>query len=200
MERDFPETVSAARSGNPAAFGSLFARHLPPLMAFIRIKVGPALAARESVSDLAQSVCREILMDLDEFEYQGEAAFRKWLFLQATRKIVDRSRYHRRARRDQARERRSLQEPSEDEAESLVECYATLCTPSRHAAAREELERIESALQELPESQRDAVTLSRVMGISYREIAKQMGCTESAVRGLVARGLAELSSLLPRDS
>ena len=41
--------------------------------------------------------------------------------------------------------------------------------------------------------------MSRLMGIGYDQIAEQMGITESAVRGLVARGLAALSSALDGD-
>ncbi|MCC7398809.1 MAG: sigma-70 region 4 domain-containing protein, partial [Planctomycetes bacterium] len=36
--------------------------------------------------------------------------------------------------------------------------------------------------------------MSRLMGLSYPQVAEQMGITEAAVRGLVARGLAALSS------
>jgi RNA polymerase sigma-70 factor (ECF subfamily) len=78
----------------------------------------------------------------------------------------------------------------------LLACYATIASPSRHAAAKEELTRFEAAVEQLPENQRDAVTMSRLMGLEYPQIAAQMGITESSVRGLVARGLAALSSTL----
>jgi DNA-directed RNA polymerase specialized sigma24 family protein len=38
--------------------------------------------------------------------------------------------------------------------------------------------------------------MSRLLGLGYEQIAQQMGTTEAAVRGLVARGLAALSSVL----
>ena len=63
----------------------------------------------------------------------------------------------------------------------------------------EELARFEAAVQELPDNQRDAVTMSRLMGLSYPQIAEQLGMTESAVRGLVARGLAALSSVIDEE-
>lgn len=50
-------------------FDSLFQRNLPRLVAFIRARAGKAIALRESAADLAQSVCREVLADLKEFEY-----------------------------------------------------------------------------------------------------------------------------------
>ena len=191
MQDEFRRTFHAARSGDAVAFDSLFARHLPALQAFLRCKVDGDLAQRESIRDLAQSVCREVLQDLAGMEYRGEEAFRGWLFLQATRKIVDRYRYHKRARREVGRE-----EPLPDDDAELVQQYATICTPSRHASGREQLTRVEAAMRKLPDNQRDAVLLSRLAGVSYVEIARQNDSTEAAVRGLVARGLARLAELL----
>ncbi len=174
-------------------FDSLFQRNLPRLVAFIRARAGKAIALRESAADLAQSVCREVLADLKEFEYRSDEAFRAWLFQQATRKILDRNRYLRRERRDVARE----QAVNDAEAGDLLDAYASICTPSRHAGAREELQRIEAAVGDLPDAQRDAVTMSRIVGMPYAEIAEVMGQSESSVRGLVARGLAALATRLP---
>ncbi len=192
MRDELRHTIDAARCGDRAAFDSLFERHLPALTAFLRCKVDGELAQRESIRDLAQSVCREVLEDLGGMEYRGDDAFRGWLFLQATRKIVDRYRYHKRAMRSSAREEAL---PAEDDAE-LLHPYASLCTPSRHAMGREQLSRVEAALSRLPENQRDAVLLSRIAGLPYAEIAAQNGISESAARGLVARGLARLSAIL----
>ena len=73
------------------------------LIAFLRARVGSALAARESIHDLAQSVCREVLRDQAELTFRSDESFRAFLFLQASRKIVDRARYHRMAMRDPQR-------------------------------------------------------------------------------------------------
>lgn len=194
MDDQLRTTIDAAARGERSALNSLFARNMPRLMAFLRIKTGSLLASRESISDLAQSVCREVLRDLDDFEYRGDEAFRAWLFLQATRKIHDRYRYLRSARRDVVREEHPALE--EEASEDLLQCYATLSSPSRLASAREELVRIEAALEKLPEAQREAVALSRVMNLPNARVAELLDLSESAVRGLIARGLARLSSLL----
>ncbi|MCC7110044.1 MAG: RNA polymerase sigma factor, partial [Deltaproteobacteria bacterium] len=120
--------------------------------------------------------------------WRGHEAFRAWLFVLATRKLTDRRRFHTQQRRDLRKE----EMPAEEE-ELLLQGYASLATPSRNAAAREELQRVEGAIQLLPEAQREAILLSRVAGLSYAEIARHKGCHESAVRGLVARGLARLT-------
>lgn len=198
MERDLAADIAAARRGDPRAVDSLFARNLPPLVAFIRSRAGKAVAARESAVDIAQSVFREVLEDVDKIELKGEAAFKNWLFMQATRKVLDRAKFLQRERRNVARE---VELPEAGPAaDAMLACYASIATPSQHAAAREELARFEAAVQQLPEAQRDAVTMSRLMNLSYPQIAEQMGMTESAVRGLVARGLAALSSQLDGDS
>ncbi len=193
MTSDLRETVNAAIAGDAPAFDSLFARNLPHLHAFLRLKAGGVVTERESISDLAQSVCREVLSDLDSFEYRGEREFRNFLLLQATRKILKRYRYHHREKRDVARE--VSQATTDEDARRLIDCYATILTPSRHAAAREEVDRVEAAMHQLPDEQRDAVAMSRIMGLSYAEIAAQLGKSESAARGLVARGLAKLTSI-----
>ena len=197
MERDLAAEIAAARRGDARAVDSLFARNLPPLVAFIRARAGKAIAARESAVDIAQSVFREVLQDVDNIELQGEGAFRNWLFMQATRKVLDRAKFHGRGRRDFAKEV-AIPEAG-PAADALLACYASIASPSQHAVAREELARFEAAVQELPEGQRDAVTMSRLMGLSYDQIAEQMGTSESSVRGLVARGLAALSSQLDED-
>lgn len=184
-------TEPSSESQPPPELDALFARHLPPLVAFVRARAGRALAGRESAIDIAQSVCREVLQDMGKLEYRGDDAFRGWLFMQASRKILDRNRFLHRERRDIGRE-----ETSDAEAASLLTAYATLGTPSRCASAREELARIESAVQDLPEAQRDAVAMSRLMGMGYPQIAELMGLSESAVRGLVARGLAAIAAKL----
>jgi RNA polymerase sigma-70 factor (ECF subfamily) len=184
--------VGAAASRDPAAIQSLLVRHLGELRAFVRLHAGALVRARESCTDLVQSVCREVLEDLPAFDYRGEAQFRAWLFKQALHKIVNRQRFWQAQRRDAARERAA--DASTDE--SLSACYQTLCTPSRNAMARETLEAIERAFDKLPESHREAILLQRVGGLSYAEIAEQMNKSEGAVRNLVYRGLAQLTALL----
>ena len=196
-DRDLAAEIAAARRGEDHALDTLFARNLPPLVAFIRARTGKAVAARESAVDIAQSVFREVLMDAEHIELQGEGAFRNWLFMQATRKVLDKAKYHGRGRRDIAREV-AIPEAG-PAADALLACYGSIATPSRHAIANEELARFEASVQDLPDNQRDAVTMSRLIGLSYTQIAEQMGISESSVRGLVARGLAALSNSLDGD-
>jgi DNA-directed RNA polymerase specialized sigma24 family protein len=54
---------------------------------------------------------------------------------------------------------------------------------------------VEAAIASLSDAQRDAITMTRLLGLSTAEAAQELGTTESAVRGLIARGLARVASL-----
>jgi RNA polymerase sigma-70 factor (ECF subfamily) len=158
--------------------------------------VGEVIREKESTSDLAQSVCLEVLAHMDRFQYRGEAGFKSWLYTTALRKIANRYKYYGAEKRDAARE----VAPAPASAASLLDCYQSFCTPSQDAIQREELARIESAFDQLPENYREVITLSRVVGLSRAEIATELGTTEDAVRGLLSRALSRLSTILDRRS
>lgn len=180
----------------PLAIDQLLLEHMPALLVFLRHHTGDELAARESVEDLAQSVCREVLQDQASLQFADANKFRAYLFLQAVRKVVDRARFHRMACRDARRE----QPLPETRTAAELGVYGSLATGTQIALARERLEQVEKVLQSLPDAQRDAVLLSRVAGLSYEQIAQQKGVTESTIRALAARGIARLSLALDSGS
>jgi RNA polymerase sigma-70 factor (ECF subfamily) len=55
---------------------------------------------------------------------------------------------------------------------------------------------LKDALAELPERRRRAVQLRIVSGLSYREVAARMGCSEQAARAHVSRGLRRLGDAI----
>jgi len=181
--------VQAAAGGDAEAVRALVEAHLPRMRAFVRLRCGAALRARESASDLVQSACRDVLANLDGFRWEGEAAFRSWLYTAAARKVADRAEYWQAKRRDLARD-------TPDDEQALLEVYRRSATPSEVAMGRESLERIESAFDELPDDYREAVVLSRVLGLPRVEVARRMRRSEVAVRHLLFRGLAQLGRRL----
>jgi RNA polymerase sigma-70 factor, ECF subfamily len=192
---DGPDPIRPPGSPTPVPLDQLIERHLPALRAFVRLRAGPTVARHESSSDLVQSVCREVLLGRDRFEFQGEAAFKSWLYTTALRKIVEKDRYWRAEKRDVAR---NVDAVASDESgeRSLLDCYATLATPSREVAMKEQLSRVERAFEELSEEQREVVTLHKIVGLSHAEIAKTTGKTEEGCRQLLRRGLVKLAELL----
>jgi RNA polymerase sigma factor (sigma-70 family) len=67
--------------------------------------------------------------------------------------------------------------------------------PDQSAVARDELRRLQSALDRLPPRAREAVVLKQVDGLSRREIARQMGIGEETVKDHLSAGLRQLSDI-----
>lgn len=165
--------------------------HLAGLRAFVHLRLGRALRAKEESQDLVQSVCREVLADLPHFEPRAGASFRDWLFRLAENKIRDRWRHWQREKRNVAREVEL--DATEIEDASVCADLANLCTPSRVAAGREELARLERAFCELPDDYREVIVLARLRGLTHAQIAEHLGRTELATRTLLSRALARLA-------
>jgi RNA polymerase sigma-70 factor (ECF subfamily) len=176
----------------------LLVKHLPSLQAYVRLKAGARVLGKESVSDLVQSACREVLADAPRFELRGENEFRGWLFQHALHKIFNKDRDLRAARRDVRREVADAG-GGEDEVEVLSLVYDRIASPSRMASARERVERFEGALAKLPEDYREAVMLRHLLGLEYAEIAQRLERSEGATRNLVHRGLARLAEELGEE-
>ena len=189
--------VGRASRGDADAIETLLAQHAPALAGFVRRKAGD-LTAKESSSDLVQSVCREVLEGLaaGKFDYRGEEAFRSWLYDAALYKIQNRRRYWRAQRREGAREVAAPR--SDDSAQGQAELARSTRTPSRDAVDREERGELAELLDELPERYRLVVELAHLEGCPHREIARRMDIGEEASRQLLNRALARLATLRAR--
>lgn len=166
---------------------ALLQQHLPRLRAFIRLRCDATVRARESCSDLVQSVCREVLTQAHRREFATESAFCGWLYTKALDKVRDRYRYHHAQRR--APEREATAEDDLDYGAA----YASVLTPSRFAIGREDLRTFEHAFEHLTERQREAITLSKLVGLSHAEIAAHLGINVQQVADALRHGLRKLS-------
>ena len=179
--------------GDDVAVDALLERHLPGLRSYVRRNISPGVLARESSDDLVQSICREVLQNVDAFEYRGEAAFRSWLYQAALRKMIDRHRYYCADKRDPGHEtERDL------EAELSTEAGTPLTTtsagsPSSEAILHEEMQRLETGFASLSECDRAVIQLVYVRGLTHSEAARELGCSEVASRKQLSRALARLS-------
>lgn len=185
---DLPRVLDAAAQGDPAAQERLVRDHLPALRAFVRLQLPHELRAREAVSDCVQTVFREVLGQLDRFEWRGEASFRNWLFQWARHKLGNRIQFHMAQRRDPRRE-------AGGEAE-LAQVYASACSPSQVAIRGEALQHLEAAIDELPADCREALAMHRILGMTRAETAAALGVPEAQVQRRVQRAILRLSVLL----
>jgi RNA polymerase sigma factor (sigma-70 family) len=66
--------------------------------------------------------------------------------------------------------------------------------------ARAEISQVRSALQELPDNQRIALTLWLTEDLPYEDIARELGVSEGAVKQLLFRARQSLSEKIRRGA
>lgn len=193
--------MEPAPDGGPSARAALAERilgHLPGLTRFVRRRMGPDLAAKESASDIVQSTCRELLRSASSFEDRGEASFERWLRSAAEHKLQNRARHWGTQRRAGERGRGAGDAAERDEP--VPEPAAPNDShPSHDAMLREEAERLARAFRGLTPEYRQVLQRSQIDGATHAELAHEMGRTSEAVRKLVARALARLAAELEPD-
>ena len=198
MDFSSRDLVLAAGDGSTEAVDALVRAHLPGLHAYVRLHSGQGLRQREETVDIVQSACREVLVDMERQEWVGESEFRRWLFTAARSKIRDKIAFHQAARR--APEGQALAGAQPDLGFTWGAILAGYDpSPSQAAMGNEAIERLEQVFADLPEDQREAILMSRIAGLSTREIAEATGRQEDAVRKLISRGTARILRRLTRN-
>lgn len=181
--------------GDRDAVLELLEAYLPRLRGFVRARLSPALRRRESGDDVVQSVCREVLERRGKLDFADEERFRAWLFTATHAKIAAKARFHGRQRRDMAEEK-AIAVQSGERDDLLAHAYCGVQTPSQGVAAREEVERIESALDALPEDYREVIALARIAELPHAVVAERMNRSVDAMRKLLGRALLRLTAVL----
>lgn len=127
----------------------------------------------DAADDLAQETFLRVLRFASGF--RGEASFATWVYRIARNVCNDHI-----ARR--ARERR----------------HALPVVESLTVEAPERIETLRRALDELSHEEREAVVLSRLRDMPYRQLAEVLECSEGAARVRVHRALRRLREIMTR--
>ncbi|MGE3175077.1 MAG: RNA polymerase sigma factor [Planctomycetota bacterium] len=175
----------------------LVRRHEQALRRFVSFHAATVVRRRESVSDLVQTVFRELLVAGRRAKFERETQFRHWLFVTARNKLRDRLKFHLRGRRSPRREQVLPVNP--ELSDVWRDAVVTFCTPMAAIISTEECERIERCFQRLSEEHREVILLRQLGEMSAAEIGAVIGRGEGATRALLSRALARFSALLQEE-
>jgi RNA polymerase sigma-70 factor (ECF subfamily) len=163
--------VARAKQGDREALRYLYARYADNVYSYVASIVRDHYEAE----DVTQQVFAKLTDSLARYEERG-APFLSWLVRLARNAAID-----------QLRSRRAI--PVADPIESET------ADDGEEADRRETLR---SALDTLPEDQREIIMLRHLGGLAPAEIAARLGRSESAVNGLHHRGRRALRAELIR--
>lgn len=150
---------------------------------------------RVDASDIVQETLLDAISREDQFRGHNDAELAGWLRKILQNNIVDAYKFHGRQKRNAGREK-SLDETIRDSFRRIDALVAPCTTPSQHACVNEQVLQLPNALNALSDAQREAIVLHHLQGLKLVETAKRMGKSESAVCGLLYRGLKQLYEIL----
>jgi RNA polymerase sigma-70 factor (ECF subfamily) len=184
-DADFVERL---KSGDSLAYDTLVTRYSGQIYGLLFRLTQDA----EEAADLTQDTFLQVLRSVRKF--RGDSELKTWLFRIAINESRNRFRWWKRRKRESTvsldaqpvRDGLPLNETLADSSED----------PERALIRRQEHERIERALNDLPLLFREAVVLCDVEGQSYQEIATLLGINIGTVKSRIARGREEMRKRL----
>ncbi|HVV49265.1 MAG TPA: RNA polymerase sigma factor [Polyangia bacterium] len=186
------QLLAAYRGGDVRAFERLLARYEKPIWSFLRRFVRDA----EAAEDLLQEVFLRVVRDAQASAagWKGEAKFSTWLYTIARNLCIDR------ARRAAVRDASSIDGAREAEAEAPAGLHERIAAPGPATdavvAGRQAARRIDRAVAELPDDQREVFLMREVMEMPFAEIASVVGASEPTVKSRMRYALEKLRAAL----
>jgi RNA polymerase sigma-70 factor (ECF subfamily) len=141
------------------------------------------------IEDITQEAFIKAYRALPQF--RGESAFYTWLY----RIAINNAKNHLVA---QGRRAPTTTENNFEEAENFdaAESLRDISTPESLLMSKQVAQVVNSAMLELPEELRAAITLREIEGLSYDEIADLMGCPIGTVRSRIFRAREAIAERL----
>jgi RNA polymerase sigma-70 factor (ECF subfamily) len=171
------ELMLRVKDGDTASFALLLERHRGPVIRFLYRMVQNQAVAEELAQETFLRVYRA------RASYEPAAKFTSWLFRIAMHLAVN-------SLRDGRVEK--LQE-SLDEETQLADRNPTI---EQKLLSRAKLDEVRRAIAALPDKQRAAVLMHKYEEMDYKQIARVLNCSESAVKSLLFRAYETMRARL----
>jgi RNA polymerase sigma-70 factor (ECF subfamily) len=191
--------LNDARSGEPGAVDRLLTEFREPLRRVIDLRLDPAITRRIDASDIVQDVLLEANQRLTEYLKKPDMPFHLWLRHLAQDRIIDSHRRHRLAQRRSVDREQPIARPAwaDESSISLVaQLIDTEATPTTEAIRHELQRRLDGAIDELSDDDREIILMRHHEGLSNQEVAAALKLTEAAASMRYLRALRRLRGVL----
>ena len=176
---DDAELVASARAGDPDAFATLVGRYERRIVRLVRGMVPEA-----DTEDVTQEAYLKAYRKLGDFD--GRSSFYTWLYRIAANTAMD--------WRKKERHRRHAPLPEGPEGEDAV--ASPDAGPETNSSRRELAVRIDAAIETLPDKYHEILVLREIDGLSYEDIAKELGMSKGTVESRLFRARERLREKL----
>jgi len=152
------------------------------------------LRSRLESMDIVQDTFVHALGGLGGFTYRNEGDFVRWLSKIAENELHGSLRKLHTDKRD-IRKVVQLDEdkPNTGGGYTGIPALVDATTPSVIMSKRDDLSKLEKAIDELKPEYREVIVLTKIDGLSYNDIGARLGKSNEAVRKIVSRAMAVLT-------
>lgn len=186
------QLIEAIEAGDREAFRRLFERYSPGLRQAIAARMDPRLRQRVDPSDILQETEFEVFSRIDEYLRRRPMPLEQWLWRTAQQCIVAAWRHHFQA------QRRSVgrEQPLPDRSSMLLVSRLAYQPPSGALEHQEMARRLDTALNQLSQLDREILVLRGLEGLSNDQAATRLGITPAAARKRFTRALLRARAAL----
>lgn len=192
--RKTQQLVSLAKQGDRSALDQLCGVYGERVLRIMRLRMGSELRSKLESMDLVQDVLMCALRDLGDFTYTNEGDFLRWLGKIAENRIRDNLDKLHAGKRDIHKETPLYNDASRSrDGRARVLEPVRNTTPSLVLSKREELDKLEKAIDKLKPEYRKVIVLAKIDGLSYKEIGDRLGKSADAAGHLLLRAMVALT-------
>ena len=201
LEQKTRHLIVLAKEGDQSALNRLYSVYAERVRWMVRFRMGKELRSKLESMDLVQDTLIHALSGLDDFTYRNEGDFVRWLSKIAENELRGSLKKLHADKRDIRKEVR-LDDHGQTTEGGHVGPYGPIqaTTPSVIMSRKEDLAKLEKAIDELKPEYREAIVLTKIEGLSYQEIGQKLGKSSDAVRMLATRAMAELTTIFRKIS
>jgi RNA polymerase sigma-70 factor, ECF subfamily len=192
---DSQEKLLAAKAGDELAKGELLNRFRPYLNVIAQRLLDDRLQGRLDFADIVQATFLEASRDFPQFRGETVESFLAWLRNILRNNVSTAHQEHlatqkRSAHREIKLGRSASGSGSWVTLEGLLPSESS--SPSQRMMKNEAAVVLAACLEQIPSTQREAIRMRYLEGMSLKSISERMGKSEMAVAGLLKRGLQGL--------
>ena len=188
------QLVAMAKAGDNDALDQLCRVYGERIRRIIRLRIDRKLRAKLDSTDLVQDALLNALRGLGDFTYENEGDFLRWLSRIAQNTLGRHLERLHAAKRDIRREVRfDARRPTTGSGSHAVPGPIGLTTPSAIMSRKEELDKLEKAMDRLKPEHKEVIILTKIEGLSYKEIGERLGKSTDAVGMLLSRAMVALT-------
>ena len=188
------QLVVLAKAGDAAALDRLCRIYSERVRRIIRLRMDRNLRIKLDSMDVVQEALLNALGGLGDFTYENEGDFLRWLSRIAQNTLGHQLEKLHANKRDIRREMRyDNYGPATGGGLAGIPGPIESTTPSVIMSRKEELDRLEKAIDELKPEHKEVIVLTKIEGLSYKEIGERLGKSTDAVGMLLSRAMVALT-------